>query len=68
MCSRGRPRGQGRPRGLHLWSLNKVIISNSTFKINFRKIVTTFFQHKFWTSSVSDKTGILRLRQFVVER
>ena len=19
MCSRGRPRGQGRPRGLHLW-------------------------------------------------
>ena len=21
MCPRGRPRGQGRPRGLHLWSL-----------------------------------------------
>ena len=20
MCPRGRPRGQGRPRGLHLWS------------------------------------------------
>ena len=22
MCPRGRPRGQGRPRGLHLWKLN----------------------------------------------
>ena len=21
MCPRGRPRGQGRPRGLHLWLL-----------------------------------------------
>ena len=21
MCPRGRPRGQGRPRGLHLWKL-----------------------------------------------
>ena len=23
MCPRGRPRGQGRPRGLHLWSVVK---------------------------------------------
>ena len=23
MCPRGRPRGQGRPLGLHLWKLRK---------------------------------------------
>ena len=27
MCPRGRPRGQGRPRGLHLW-LNKQVYSH----------------------------------------
>ena len=27
MCPRGRPRGQGRPRGLHLWSLKVKTLS-----------------------------------------
>ena len=25
MCPRGRPRGQGRPRGLHLWSIKNIL-------------------------------------------
>ena len=26
MCPRGRPRGQGRPRGLHLWFLQTELV------------------------------------------
>ena len=27
MCPRGRPRGQGRPRGLHLWYLHSAVLA-----------------------------------------
>ena len=29
MCPRGRPRGQGRPRGLHLWRAQSRYFSNT---------------------------------------
>ena len=32
MCPRGRPRGQGRPRRLHLWWILKVIADSLTAK------------------------------------
>ena len=40
MCRRGRPRGQGRPRGLHLWSgLGKIDCNRYSIAI-----FLTFFQ------------------------
>ena len=40
MCPRGRPRGQGRPRGLYLWSIS-FTVSLSHKKFLFRKFLMT---------------------------
>ena len=52
MCSRGRPRGQGRPRGLHLWQLallNRTLIFQYADALcNFLvPSATFFFREKF---------------------
>ena len=50
MCPRGRPRGQGRPRGLHLWrfpyvqkTYEKRILCKPTFSAAPRTIIFYIF-------------------------
>ena len=46
MCPRGCPRGQGRPRGLHLWSSKHFFRQKRSSKILFQAISTQGNQKK----------------------